>query len=186
MKVPFTSRPHLSKPSTNFLKSRHSVVLEGFGQFLKLKCPTQSMMSRTNSGMSQVKILSDLGSKWKRKFSSTSTGFEIERKQTKSRAGLDAFSYDRQPLIELSSSFFSQVVFVKLEQSFIAELCINDDASLVVIAVYNAAASRFVFNVIAGFLALLLGRVGNGSVWKVAASSRLTLRLEKIRAVFGF
>jgi hypothetical protein len=81
MKVPFTSRPHLSKPSTNFLKSRHSVVLEGFGQFLKLKCPTQSMMSRTNSGMSQVKILSDLGSKWKRKFSSTLTGIR-DRKET--------------------------------------------------------------------------------------------------------
>jgi hypothetical protein len=76
---------------------------------------------------------------------------------TKFRACLDAFCNNPNPFVELSSTFFSQIVFVKLQERLRIEVRINNDAGFVVIAVYNATASGFVLNLIASFLAFLLG-----------------------------
>lgn len=63
MNVSLTFFPHWSDVSTNFFRSSHSLESLKLGQLTKLKWGMQSIMSKTYSGMSQVKSLSAFGTR---------------------------------------------------------------------------------------------------------------------------
>lgn len=123
MKVSLTFFPHRSDVSTNFFRSSHSFESFKFGQLMKLKWGMQSIMSKTYSGMSQVKSLPAFGTR-KEEFLGSIwwKGFRnISRFPTKFRACFNRLLDNRQPLIEFSAAVLYQVILVKLEQSFLVK-----------------------------------------------------------------
>lgn len=182
MKFPFTSFPQRLGLFMKFFSSLHCVLFTKFGQFKKFEWSTQSMMSKTCSGMLQANILLDFGTKseewnyWS--FTDNLTSL------TEFRAFLDWVRDHRHPLVKLTSTFVFQVVLVKLQKSFLVELLVLNDAGFEIVAVQEATATGLVLNSWTSFLAFFLMRRENVSHRIVTAVARLCQAFEKFWAIF--